>query len=56
MKINVRAKTNSRKERVTLMDDGSYLVRVNAPPIEGRANERICELLADFFGVSKSQV
>lgn len=56
MKITVQVKTNSKKEGVLAMEDGSFQVRVNVPPIEGRANERIRELLADHFDIPKSHV
>lgn len=54
MKITVQVKPNSRKEGVEDLPDGSYLVRVNAPPVEGKANERVIELLAEKFGIRKS--
>ncbi len=33
-----------------------FRVRVTAPPIEGRANERVIELLSEYFGTSKRNV
>lgn len=56
MKISVTVKPNSRKEGIEKQDDGSYIVRANAPATEGRANERVIELLAKHFGVSKSRI
>lgn len=56
MKISVSVKPNSRQESVVQQADGSYLVRVNAPPVDGAANERVIELLAKFFGVPKSHI
>jgi uncharacterized protein (TIGR00251 family) len=56
VKISVTVKPNSRKESVTLEADGSYTVRANAPPIDGAANERVIELLAEHFGRPKSAV
>ncbi len=53
MKISVTVKPNSRKESVEKVN-GSYLVKVNAPPSEGRANKLVVELLAKFFKKSKS--
>ena len=38
------------------LPDGSYKVEVKAPPVDGAANEAICELLADHFGVHKRYV
>lgn len=56
MKITVKVKPNSRHEKVEYGADGIYLVQVNTPPIEGRANFRAQELLATYFKVAKSSV
>lgn len=56
MKITVQVKPNSRTETVELLPDGTWVVRVRVPPIEGRANERVQELLAEHFGCAKSAV
>lgn len=56
MKISVSVKPNSRHEAIETQPDGSLLVRVNAPPEDGKANARVIELLAKHFSVAKSQV
>lgn len=56
MKINVLVKTKSKNEGIEKLSDNSYIARINTPPIEGRANKRIVELLAKYFGCPKSQV
>ena len=56
MKISVQVKPNSKKEIVEKLEDGSYLVRVNAPPVDGKANEKVIELLAKFFKIRKSAI
>lgn len=55
MRIIVQVKTNSRQEGVEEQPDGSFLIKVNAPPVEGKANERIVELLSEKWGKSKSR-
>lgn len=49
MKITVQVKPNARKDEVQLREDGTYLVKVSAPPIEGRANEKLIEVLSAHF-------
>ena len=56
MRISVSAKINSKVESVEKLDDGTYLVRVRAAPVEGKANERIRELLAEHFNIPKKAV
>lgn len=55
MKISVKVKTKSKLEGVEKSDD-IYIVRVNVPPVEGRANIRVIELLSKFFNTPKSKV
>lgn len=49
-------KLNSKSETVELTPEGVYLVRVRVPPVEGRANDRIVELLAKHLGLPKSRI
>jgi uncharacterized protein (TIGR00251 family) len=56
MKISIIVKPNSRTEGVVPSDDGTYTVRVAAPPVEGKANDRVILLLARHFGVPRSRI
>lgn len=56
MKIAVAIKPNSRHEKVMQIDPKNFVVHVNAPAREGRANERLVELLSDHFHVSRSSI
>ena len=56
MKINIKVHARSKRESVTELPAGSYKVEVKAPPVDGAANEAICELLAEHFGVHKRDV
>ena len=53
MKISIRVKTNARKNEVTQIDPTNYLVSVSVPPVEGKANEKVIELLAKYFDKPK---
>lgn len=56
MKITVAVKPKSKKESVEVLPDGSYVVRVNAPPVDGQANRWVIELLSDFLDRPKSSI
>jgi len=49
MKISVRVKANARKNEVQQLDENQFLIGVTAPPVEGKANEKVIELLAEHF-------
>ena len=55
-KIEVKVKPNSKKEGVELQPDGLIIVKVNTPPIEGKANKRVIELLAEYLDIPKSKI
>jgi len=38
------------------MVDGVLRVRLTAPPVDNAANEALVKILAEFFGLSKSNV
>jgi len=56
MKIAVHVKPNARKEAVTVREDGVYVVQVSVPPVEGKANERLIEVLSKHFRQPKSTI
>jgi uncharacterized protein (TIGR00251 family) len=49
MRIEVRVKPNARKNEVTKLEESRFLISVAAPPVEGKANEKAIELLAEYF-------
>ncbi len=53
MKLTIRVKTNARKNEVKQIDATTYQVSVTAPPVDGKANEKVIEVLADYFGKPK---
>jgi uncharacterized protein (TIGR00251 family) len=54
--IRLKVKPGSRTEELTELDDGTWLARVKAPPVDGKANAAVIELVARHFGLRKSQV
>lgn len=56
MRFSITVKANARQSGVTKCADGSYRVSVKAPPVNGRANEEVVTVLAEYFSVPKSSV
>jgi hypothetical protein len=56
MKLFVKAKPRARENSIEKISETEYEVSVKEPPVQGKANAAIIESLADYFGVSKSQV
>jgi uncharacterized protein len=54
--IRLKVKPGSRVEELTEIDDGTWLARVKAPPVDGKANAAVIGLVARHFGLRKSQV
>ncbi|MDQ7082612.1 MAG: DUF167 domain-containing protein [Aquificota bacterium] len=56
MLLRVRVSPLSKEESVKEVGDGELFVRVSSPPLQGRANRRVVELIAKHFGVPPSRV
>lgn len=56
MKIIVKVKVNARKNEVEKIDDGRYLVHTTAIPADNKANEKVVELVGEYFGIAKSRL
>jgi uncharacterized protein YggU (UPF0235/DUF167 family) len=56
LKILVAVKPQARKSKVKKISDGEYSVSVTALAREGKANEAVIELLAEYFSVPKSSI
>jgi uncharacterized protein (TIGR00251 family) len=56
--IDVRVRLQPRASRSGLFGvrGGALLARVSAPPVDGRANDALCRLIADVAGVPPSRV
>ena len=54
--IDVRVIPRSSKPGLAGTREGAVLVRVNAPPVDGAANEALIEVLADALRVPRRAV
>ena len=56
MKIFVQAKPNSKKTEVKRIHDAHYVVSVQEPAKENKANFAVLKSLAEHFGVPRSRI
>jgi hypothetical protein len=49
MKLTVKVKPNSRKNEVKRAENGTLTIFVTDPPKEGKANEKLIELLSEYL-------
>jgi uncharacterized protein (TIGR00251 family) len=54
--IDVHVRPGASDNRVDGVFDGVLAVRVSAPPANGRANDAVCRVVADAFGLRSRQV
>jgi uncharacterized protein len=55
-RIAVRLQPRARKDEIVGARGAALVVRVTAPPLEGRANRALCRLIAHRLGVAPSRV
>ena len=55
-KLAVRVQPRARREEIVGMRHGVLIVRISAPPVDGRANRALCALIAKAVGVAPSTV
>jgi len=56
MKIFIKVKTNSKINSVERVGRNNYILRVNAPAREGKANGAVMELLSEYLNIPKSRI
>lgn len=56
MRIYIKVIPRSSKKEITKISEGEYKAKLTAPPVDGKANVQLIEMLADYFGVAKSNI
>jgi len=61
MKINIRLTPNAKKtellsEETNLFGEKFLRIKVNAPPVEGKANKELIRFLSEHFHTAKSNI
>ncbi len=56
MHKKVKVKPNSKVQKIQEDADGSLIVHLKSPPVDGKANEELIKLLSENFDVPKSHI
>ena len=54
--ISIRLQPRAKREEVVGERGGAIVVRVTAPPVDGKANAALCQLIARLVRVSSTRV
>lgn len=54
--LSIRVQPSSSREGIGEIRNNSLTIRLNAPPVEGKANEALIRFLSKRLDVSKSKV
>lgn len=55
-KVEIRLQPRAGRNKIVGVRDSAAVVRVAAAPVDGRANDALCRLIAKRAGVPRSQV
>jgi uncharacterized protein (TIGR00251 family) len=55
-RYRIRVIPRASRNQVILSDSGELKVKLTAPPVDGKANEALLEVLADHFKIRKSSL
>ncbi|HML94908.1 MAG TPA: DUF167 domain-containing protein [Thermodesulfobacteriota bacterium] len=54
--IDVLVKPRSSRGGIDGVEEGRLKVRISAPPVDGKANEQLTEIISSALGVPKSSI
>jgi uncharacterized protein (TIGR00251 family) len=54
--LRIKVKPNAKQSGIQTAEDGSLLVSLKSPPVDGKANAELIQLLAKQYGVPKSSI
>jgi hypothetical protein len=56
LELRLRVQPRGRRDEFVEAQGDQFRVRIQAPPVDGKANGALCRFLAESFGVSLAQV
>lgn len=52
--LSIKVKPNSKRQTIEQQEDGSWIVHLKSPPVDGKANAELIKVLSDRFDVPKT--
>jgi uncharacterized protein (TIGR00251 family) len=49
--LRIRVQPRAKRTEIAGEREGAIVIKVNAPPVDGKANEAVCKLIAQRVGV-----
>ena len=56
MLIKVKAYPNAKKQEIIKKGDNSFEIKIKAKPENGKANQQIIRLLANYFNINSKKI
>ncbi len=56
MLLKVLVKPNAKKLNIERLSEDTFKINLNAPPIDGKANEKLIKVLSDYLNIPKSRI
>lgn len=54
--LTVYLQPGAKKSEIVGLHDGNIKIKVNAPPVDGKANAALIDFLSEFFDTPKSSI
>jgi uncharacterized protein (TIGR00251 family) len=54
--LQIKVKPRAKTSELTQADDGTWVARLKAPPVDGKANQELVALVAKHFRCRKKDV
>ena len=56
VRLEVQIQSNAIQNKVMSFEKGVLKLKIAAPPVEGKANQKLLEFISDVLGVTKSNI